>query len=76
MKIKNLTTKQAATLSGCTTSAVRAAIARGALVATRVGRDWQVAPADLYAWQEERRRGRPGRKKKHPHDFYGSAGQC
>ncbi len=59
MKIKNLTTKQAATLSGCTTSTIRAAIARGALRATRHGRDWQITPEDLSAWRRKRRRGRP-----------------
>ncbi len=42
-----LTTKQAADRLGCTGSAVKKMIARGALPATKFGRDWMIDEADL-----------------------------
>lgn len=42
-----LTTQQAADRLGCTRSAVKKMIARGALRATMFGRDWMIDEADL-----------------------------
>lgn len=47
----DLTTAQAAAAAGVSVRAIVAAIAGGALTATRWGGQWSIKPADLEAWR-------------------------
>lgn len=57
-----LTTAQAATRLGITRVAVLKAIARGALHADKIGRDWIITPEALDEYRQ-RSLGQPGRKE-------------
>ena len=52
-----MTLKEAAEKLGITPDALRGAIARGSLVARKVGRDWIVDPAEVERYGRENRRG-------------------
>ena len=51
-----ITTKEAARLTGYTTSYLRKAISRGLLRAQKRGRDWFLDKADVLAYTEEMKR--------------------
>lgn len=53
-----MTLKEAAQLLGTTPDNLRGAIARGALKARKVGRDWWVEPREVERYQREHRRPR------------------
>lgn len=53
-----MTLKEAAATLGTTPDNLRGAIARGALHATKIGRDWFVAPAEIERYKIENRRER------------------
>lgn len=55
MDANTLTTEEAARLLGTTTATVRQSIRRGALAATRHGRDWFVARAEVERYAREKR---------------------
>lgn len=55
-----MTTGEAAAILGVTPGAVRQAIARGRLEATKTGRDWLIRPQALEAYRTAVL-GRPGR---------------
>ena len=52
-----ITLKEAAERLGVTPDALRGAIARGSFKATKIGRDWVVAPAEVKRYASENRRG-------------------
>lgn len=52
-----MTLKEAAALLGVTPDNLRGAIARGALKAAKVGRDWHVTPREVERYRKEHRRG-------------------
>lgn len=60
MTIEYLTTGEAARLLGVTARRVQTLINAGRLPATKVGRDWLIARADLDAVRERK----PGRPRK------------
>lgn len=51
-----MTLKQAAALLGVTPDTLRQAIARGALKAKKLGRDWIVTPGEVERYRREHRR--------------------
>ena len=51
-----MTLKQAAAILGVTPDNLRGAIARGSLKARKVGRDWQVTPAEVKRYGQENKR--------------------
>lgn len=51
-----MTLKEAATLLGTTPDNLRGAIARGALKASKHGRDWWVSKAEVERYRRENRR--------------------
>jgi excisionase family DNA binding protein len=53
-----MTLIEAAALLGVTPDNLRGAIARGSLKAKKVGRDWQVTPAEVERYRKEHRRER------------------
>jgi excisionase family DNA binding protein len=61
-KNANLTTEEAAELLGVSEAAVRQAIKRGRLRATKPGRDWQIARRDAESYLAERAPKGPRRK--------------
>lgn len=56
-----MTTNEAAAALGISRHGILMAIRRGALAATKRGRDWWITPAAIEAYRAERL-GRPGRK--------------
>ena len=52
-----MTLKEAAALLGVTAANLRGAIARGALKAKKLGRDWLVTPAEVERYRTDHRRG-------------------
>ena len=56
-----MTLKEAAAQLGTTPDNLRGAIARGALAATKIGRDWFVAAEEVRRYGVENRRGAPAR---------------
>ena len=57
-----MTTPEAAAAAGCTINNIQAAIHRGRLTATKVGRDWHITQADFEKWLASPRK--PGRPRK------------
>lgn len=53
-----MTLKEAAAILGVTPDNLRGAIARGALRATKHGRDWSVTPAQVEKYRQEHLRGK------------------
>lgn len=51
-----MTLREAARQLGVTPDNLRAAIARGALTARKLGRDWTVTPAEVERYRREHRR--------------------
>lgn len=55
-----MTTTEAAALTGLPRRTIQTAIRRGHLLATKIGRDWQIDRADLDKWLASPRKvGRP-----------------
>uniref|UniRef100_A0A6M3LWK1 Putative DNA binding, helix-turn-helix domain containing protein n=1 Tax=viral metagenome TaxID=1070528 RepID=A0A6M3LWK1_9ZZZZ len=54
-----MTLKQAAAILGVTAATLRQAIARGALKARKVGRDWQVTSTEVRRYDTARRGNKP-----------------
>jgi len=60
---EDLTTAQVAAYLGRSERTVRDQIAKGAIAATRVGRDWLINPDEVERYRRESL-GRPGRRPK------------
>jgi excisionase family DNA binding protein len=59
-----MTTTDCARLARCTRKAIQAAIQRGKLPASKVGRDWQIERADFDTWLSSPRKvGRPRKER-------------